>query len=126
MSATKPPTEAGTTGPSTASVVLVLGLAAILGAIIIALVYLMPEGDGERVLTWVTGMVTLATGGAATGAAVLARRAASGVETVRRQTNGVLDARIRQQVGEALQDVGLTPARRAGDPVPETPDSEAR
>lgn len=35
------------------------------------------------------------------------QRTAAGVEEVRKQTNGVLDRRIREQTTAALQDVGL-------------------
>lgn len=96
---------------STASVVLILGLALIAVGLIIGLVYLMGPDNGEGVLRWVTGLITLATGGAAGGAALMARRAVSGIEVVRQQTNGVLDQRIRDNVASALADHGVVERR---------------
>lgn len=96
---------------STASAVLILGLAFLAVLLVLGLVWIMGPENGEPVLRWVTGLVTLATGGAAGGAALMARRAASGVEVVRKQTNGVMDQRIRDGVTQVLTEAGLVDRR---------------
>lgn len=104
-------------GPSTTSVVLWLGLAAIGVAGLIGLLVVAGPGGQKDVLGWLNGIVTLLAAGGATGAAVQARRALGvshrNAETTQRveaqtaqiqkQTNGALDARIQSGMVEAIK-----------------------
>lgn len=101
MTSTKPNT---TTGPSTASVVLVLGLAVLAVALILGMV-LIAGGEGRsEVLSWLTSILGLVAAGTGTGAVVQSRRVLAGVQVVQQQTNGSLDRRIAEQMTRVLDE----------------------
>lgn len=107
---TRPPV----TGP--ALVVLVLGLALLGVALILGLVLIAGPDGRTDVLSWLSGIVPII-GTVLTGTAVAqVRKVAQTAAKIDKQTNGVLDARIRDGVSAALVDHGIPPARRASDP----------
>ena len=97
--------KAPTVATSTATVVMWLGAGALVVILLLGLSYMAgPDGIGD-VLGWVTGLAALLAGGSSAAALSKVRRIEGGVETVRRQTNGVLDERIKNGVAAALAEL---------------------
>lgn len=122
MSHTSTTTEPARPTISTQLVVLILGTAAIVAGLILGLVMIAGPDGRTDVLTWLSGIVPIV-GTVLTGSAVMqVRKVAATAAKIDKQTNGVLDARIRDGVSAALVDHGIPPARRAED-VPEPGES---
>lgn len=100
---TTAPTAPATTGPPLAVVVLWLGVGVLVVGLVLGLVALSDDDAGT--LDWLSSVMLLLLAGTSTGSAVWSRRAV-------KQTNGTLDARIREQVTQALNASTFTPPAR--------------
>lgn len=88
--------------PSTTSVILWLGIAAIVGGILLGLAFIAGPSGLNDLLNWVSGLAALLAGGTGTAALIKTRKIGGTVDTIREQTNGVLDKRIEDGVRRAL------------------------
>lgn len=105
---TRPPVSAGL-------VILILGAALIAALLVFGLYALAAPGDRPSVLQWLTGLGTLAASALSGTAVAQVRKVSQVASKIDKQTNGVLDARIRDGVSAALVDHGIPLARRTGD-----------
>lgn len=112
MTTTTPTTRPTVT---TQVVILLLGLAVLLVALILGLIWLAGPDGRSDVFQWLTGIGTLVAGGAASTAVVQVRKVAATASKIDQQTNGVLDQRIQAGVSAALADHGIPLARRSDD-----------
>lgn len=87
----------GAGGFTKSSVVLILGAGVLVVSLVLGLVAIGGPDRMADTLTWISSIVVLISGGTSAGALAYARRGA-------KQTNGSLDARIRDNVRAALDD----------------------